>query len=187
MEFIERGTPGVKTTSSGWLARHFASASNLPAEIIMPSVSVGSTQSTSLLGDRDTINLTDPDSFNLHFFQEAMRGRPFAVLETDGHAGNAGTKTRVEAFLYCVHQDLASDTPHPAETRFKQFEEQTDSLPAIAKRDATILIPRMGNGAASLAALAEKPDLLGRALIMVGLAEGIAIYGLLIAFMVLNR
>jgi len=65
MEFIERGTPGVKTTSSGWLARHFASASNLPAEIIMPSVSVGSTQATSLLGDRDTINLTDPDSFNL--------------------------------------------------------------------------------------------------------------------------
>lgn len=65
MEFIERGTPGVKTTPTGWLARHFASARNLPPEIVMPSVSVGSTQATSLLGDRATINLTDPNAFNL--------------------------------------------------------------------------------------------------------------------------
>ena len=65
MEFIERGTPGIKTTSSGWLARHFLSAHNLPPEIVMPSVSVGSLQATSLLGDRNTINMSDPDSFNL--------------------------------------------------------------------------------------------------------------------------
>ncbi|MCU0304781.1 MAG: DUF1501 domain-containing protein [Thermoanaerobaculales bacterium] len=65
MEFIERGTPGNKTTATGWLARHFSCAHNLPPEIVMPSVSVGSTQATSLLGDRDTINLSDPDSFNL--------------------------------------------------------------------------------------------------------------------------
>ena len=65
MEFIERGTPGVKTTGSGWLARHFSSAENLPHEIIMPSVSVGNLQATSLLGDRNTINMSDPDSFNL--------------------------------------------------------------------------------------------------------------------------
>ncbi len=65
MEFIERGTPGIKTTSSGWLARHFLSAHNLPPEIVMPSVSVGSLQATSLLGDRNTINMSDPDSFNI--------------------------------------------------------------------------------------------------------------------------
>ncbi len=64
-EYIERGTPGDRTTSTGWLARHFASARNLPDEIVMPSLSVGNTQATSLFGDRDTINLTDPDSFNL--------------------------------------------------------------------------------------------------------------------------
>ncbi len=64
-EYIERGTPGVRTTASGWLARHFSSAGNLPPEIIMPSVSVGNLQATSLLGDRDTVNMSDPDSFNL--------------------------------------------------------------------------------------------------------------------------
>ncbi len=42
-------------------------------------------------------------------------------------------------------------------------------------------------GAAAVGALAEKPDLLGRVLIFVGLAEGIAIYGLIVAILVLNR
>ncbi len=42
-------------------------------------------------------------------------------------------------------------------------------------------------GAAAVGAIAEKPEAFGRALIFVGLAEGIAIYGLIISFMVLNR
>ncbi|MEA3308011.1 MAG: ATP synthase subunit C [Chloroflexota bacterium] len=41
-------------------------------------------------------------------------------------------------------------------------------------------------GAAALGAIAENPDLFGRALIFVGLAEGIAIYGLIIAFIILG-
>ena len=44
-----------------------------------------------------------------------------------------------------------------------------------------------GTGAAAVGTIAEKPESLGRALIFVGLAEGIAIYGLIISFMVLNR
>ena len=42
-----------------------------------------------------------------------------------------------------------------------------------------------GTGAAAIGAIAEKPDMFGRSLIFVGLAEGVAIYGLLIAFLVL--
>lgn len=46
----------------------------------------------------------------------------------------------------------------------------------------------VGNtGAAALGTIAEKPELFGRALIFVGLAEGIAIYGLLVSFLILNR
>ena len=44
-----------------------------------------------------------------------------------------------------------------------------------------------GVGSAAIGALAEKPELLGRALIMVGLAEGIAIYGLIVSILILNR
>ena len=39
-------------------------------------------------------------------------------------------------------------------------------------------------GAAALGAIGEKPDMLGKTLIFVGLAEGIAIYGLIISIMI---
>ena len=42
-------------------------------------------------------------------------------------------------------------------------------------------------GAAAVAAVTEKPETAGRVLIFVGLAEGIAIYGLIIAIMILGR
>jgi V/A-type H+-transporting ATPase subunit K len=42
-------------------------------------------------------------------------------------------------------------------------------------------------GAAGLGVIGEKPELFTRALIFVGLAEGIAIYGLIIAIMILTR
>jgi len=42
-------------------------------------------------------------------------------------------------------------------------------------------------GAAALGLVGERPELLGRALIFVGLAEGIAIYGVLMAFYIVSR
>ena len=42
-------------------------------------------------------------------------------------------------------------------------------------------------GAAAVGALAEKPELFGRLLIFIGLAEGIAIYGLIVSILMLNR
>lgn len=42
-------------------------------------------------------------------------------------------------------------------------------------------------GAASLAAITEKPETLGRTLIYLGLAEGIAIYGLVVSILLLNK
>lgn len=41
-------------------------------------------------------------------------------------------------------------------------------------------------GAAAIGAIAEKPELLGRTLIFVGLAEGIVIYGLIVSFIILG-
>ena len=42
-------------------------------------------------------------------------------------------------------------------------------------------------GAAAMGAIAEKPELAGRAIIFVGLAEGVAIWGWVIAFLILMR
>jgi len=42
-------------------------------------------------------------------------------------------------------------------------------------------------GAAALAVISEKPEMLGRTLIYLGLAEGIAIYGLVITILLLGK
>lgn len=40
---------------------------------------------------------------------------------------------------------------------------------------------------ASVGALTEKPELFGRVVILVGLAEGVAIYGLIVSVLILNK
>ena len=42
-------------------------------------------------------------------------------------------------------------------------------------------------GAAAMGVIGEKPELAGRVLIFIGLAEGIAIYGLIVAVMILGK
>lgn len=42
-------------------------------------------------------------------------------------------------------------------------------------------------GSSAIGAVTEKPELMGRTLVFLGLAEGIAIYGLIIAIMILNK
>ena len=42
-------------------------------------------------------------------------------------------------------------------------------------------------GSAAMGASSEKPELFAQALIFVGLAEGLAIYGLIVAIMILGR
>lgn len=42
-------------------------------------------------------------------------------------------------------------------------------------------------GSAAMGAVSERPELMGRSLIYVGLAEGIAIYGLIVSIMILGK
>ncbi len=85
-----------------------------------------------------------PDSFNLHFFAYIMEGKPFAIIETDGHSGDAGTKTRVEAFLHCVGLDLAAAPSVTPPHDFHRIERQPASLPEILRQSETLLIPWIG-------------------------------------------
>ncbi len=55
----------------------------------------------------------------------------------------------------------------------------------LSSLGAGLAVGRLGT--AAVGALAEKPELLGRLLIFVGLAEGIAIYGVIISILILNR
>ncbi len=56
---------------------------------------------------------------------------------------------------------------------------------ALASIAAAIALGPVGS--AALAVLAEKPEMFGRSLVYLGLAEGIAIYGLVISILMLGR
>lgn len=55
-------------------------------------------------------------------------------------------------------------------------------LSAIAAGIAVAMV-----GSAAMGAVAERPEVMGRSIIFVGLAEGIAIYGLIISIMILGK
>ena len=56
---------------------------------------------------------------------------------------------------------------------------------AVASIGAAIALGPVG--AAALAVLAEKPEIFGRTLVYLGLAEGIAIYGLVVSILILGK
>jgi predicted nucleotide-binding protein (sugar kinase/HSP70/actin superfamily) len=95
-----------------------------------------------------------PDSFTLHHYARLMEGKPFAIIETDGHAGDAGTKTRVEAFLHCVREDLRSGASLSSQPS-PLLSLKATTLPEIAAVGSRVLIPPMGPEKDAIAAALE--------------------------------
>ncbi len=97
-----------------------------------------------------------PDSFNLHFYAYIMDGKPYTVIETDGHSGDAGTRTRVEAFLYCVreHRQRVADGHLSARppTELARIEDGKQDLPLIRQEGHRVLLPRMGPSSQAISA-----------------------------------
>jgi predicted nucleotide-binding protein (sugar kinase/HSP70/actin superfamily) len=98
-----------------------------------------------------------PDSFNLHFAAYAMAGKPFAIIETDGHSGDAGTKTRVEAFLHCVAEDRQAGNHDRALNHFENVQFTGLRLRDFSFRanghSEKMLVPHIGPGSEAVAAV----------------------------------
>jgi len=58
---------------------------------------------------------------------------------------------------------------------------------AIAGSSLGAAIAVAYTGSAALAAISERPEIFGRAMVIVGLAEGIAIYGLIVAIILIGK
>jgi len=82
-----------------------------------------------------------PDSFGVQFYSHIMEGKPTASIETDGHSGDAGTKTRIEAFLYCVRQHIQAGGETAEGNRLDLTERKATSLKEIRARKETVLLP----------------------------------------------
>ncbi len=62
MTYMELGTPFVKTTKSGWLARTLQTQPDLPPDVLLPVLAAGSSTPTSLYGEPSTLNMSNSSS-----------------------------------------------------------------------------------------------------------------------------
>jgi len=99
----------------------------------------------------------------------------------------------VTAFAYTLSQKNVSSTSQTQETQAATGLAEPDSIAilgaAIAVTGSTLAagIALSSVAKAGLAAYVEKPDVKTWLLILGGLAEGIAIYGLLVAILILGK
>ena len=90
------------------------------------------------------------------------------------------------ALLGGVSATFAETAPAPVSDQVRMWGYLAAALStAIGALGAAYAVSHVG--AAALGAMGERPELAGRALIFVGLAEGVAVYGLIISIMILAR
>ncbi len=95
-QYIELGTPGSKSSTSGWLTRHLHSAGNLPAQIIMPAMATGNLSPTSLVGSNETIGMTNPNDFTFGgqwFYGSRQQAALRKMYAGDSWLHSAGVET----------------------------------------------------------------------------------------------
>jgi uncharacterized protein (DUF1501 family) len=96
MQYMELGTPGVKTTGSGWITRHLQSAPDLPPTILLPALSAGSSQAMSLLGYTDSVSMSSPSGFRLQGnwqYEDLQRAALRDLYSGDSWLDRAGAET----------------------------------------------------------------------------------------------
>jgi V/A-type H+-transporting ATPase subunit K len=91
---------------------------------------------------------------------------------------DAATATQVEA-----QADTTTDTSSPVDTGAAFI----GAAIAVAASAIGAGVAVAYTGSAALATVSERPDLFGRAMVVVGLAEGVAIYGLIVAVLILGN
>ena len=93
----------------------------------------------------------------------------------------------VIAIVAAFPADAAGAAQDSAETADANGAALIAAAIAVAGSSLGAAIAVAYTGAAALAAMSERPELFGRSMVIVGLAEGIAIYGLIIAIILIGR
>ncbi|MEM7054566.1 MAG: DUF1501 domain-containing protein, partial [Pseudomonadota bacterium] len=158
--FMELGTPGateglppgeqidgVRTTSTGWLTRHLASATNLPLSMTMPVVAAENQVPLSLTNEPATVTLRSPGSFDLDLggnnFEEEVEQRLQNIYASDstdtGIAGEQAliAQTLVEGIFDQNNKDY-NLAINPPSNRYPVRDDGSNNLHSISDKLITL-------------------------------------------------
>lgn len=96
MEYMERGTPGSKSTPSGWLARHLQSAEALPPDLAIPALAAGTLPPTSLEASAGAVAMNHPNDFSFYGhwrWADTQRAAIRRMYDRQGWLHEAATRT----------------------------------------------------------------------------------------------
>ena len=111
-----------------------------------------------------------------------LAGLSVLLLAAFAHPAHAGSPQRAEVTRVAVSRPAAAAT-----TTSSSSAAFIGAAIAVAASSLGAALAVAYTGSAALAAVSERPELFGRALVVVGLAEGIAIYGLIVAVILIGK
>lgn len=112
------------------------------------------------------------------------------VAVSFGAAGDTSARAAPAAPAAIIQPAAADDTAATADENAAPVDTGAAFIGAAIAVAASALgagIAIAYAGSAALATVSEQPDLFGRAMVVVGLAEGVAIYGLIVAVLILGN
>ena len=117
------------------------------------------------------------------------RGRPAIRLVLAANGLLLLAALVLVALAATAEPSAASTLPHVAAAEATEANGSALIGAAIAVAGSSIgaAIAVAYTGSAALAAMSERPELFGRAMVIVGLAEGIAIYGLIVSVILIGK
>lgn len=89
MDFLERGTPGDKSVTTGWIGRHLATSAGLAPPSPFRAVGIGRSIPTSLRGPVPAVALKSIADFHLEGGEEIAGFRDTLASLYAGHTGTA--------------------------------------------------------------------------------------------------
>jgi uncharacterized protein (DUF1501 family) len=150
MDYIERGTPTNKNTSTGWLTRHLVSiGADNGSATGLPAVAAASNVPTALLGSFEAASMARPTDFKLNShwkYGDDQRGALRKFYSGDTALHSAGIRTLDTIDQLQSRPAPNPDVTYPPEARANGLKDSLRTIAHLIKMDMGLQVATVDYG-----------------------------------------